>query len=177
VLPPVCFCSFVICGCRSYEGTLSSLSSASTCPCLPLSFLLFVFPQYFPPFSVALLISFFFRLFWVSSSLSFPSFFQSLLFSRSSPFFFLLSSVSWVFFRQFPPSFFLFSSVFLSCSRPGSALFSSCDPPLRSLIFSGFIAREYQPFETASKPLLPETAPEEEGDEQLLKTVPFVRWE
>ncbi|XP_073259780.1 receptor-like protein 9DC3 [Populus alba] len=38
-------------------------------------------------------------------------------------------------------------------------------------------AGEYQPFETASKPLLPETAPEEEGeegDEQLLKTVPFV---
>jgi len=56
--------------------------------------------------------------------------------------------------------------------------FRFCDsPPLsRSLIFSGFIAREYQPFETASKPLLPETAPEEEGDEQLLKTVLFVRW-
>jgi hypothetical protein len=52
-------------------------------------------------------------------------------------------------------------------------------PLSRSLIFSGFIAREYQPFETASKPLLPEMAPEEEGeegDEQLLKTVPFVRW-
>jgi len=52
-------------------------------------------------------------------------------------------------------------------------------PPFRSLIFSGFIAREYQPFRTTSKPLLPETAPEEEGeegDEQLLKTVSFVRW-
>jgi hypothetical protein len=56
----------------------------------------------------------------------------------------------------------------------------SLRPPLfRSLIFSGFIAREYQPFETASKPLLPETAPKEQGEEgveQLLKTVLFVRW-
>jgi len=77
VLPMVCFCLFVVCGCRSYEGTLPSLSSASTCPCLPLSFLLFVFPEYFPPFSVALLI-FFSLLFWVSSSLSFPRFFFSL---------------------------------------------------------------------------------------------------
>jgi len=49
-------------------------------------------------------------------------------------------------------------------------------PSSRSLIFSSFIAREYQLFETASKPLLPETAPEEEGDEQLLKMVSFVRW-
>ena len=60
VLPPVCFCSFVICGCRSYEGTLPSLSSASTCPCLPLSFFIVRLPPVFPPFSVALLISFFF---------------------------------------------------------------------------------------------------------------------
>ena len=176
VLLLVCFCSFVICGCRSYEGTLPSLSSASTCPCLPLSFLLFVFPQYFPPFSVALLISLFFLLFWVSSSLSFPPFFFSL-----SPF--------------LVPSVLPFSSLFvrLLCffekkpGEPKSALsfFFLVPLPLwflslRSLIFSGFIAREYQPFETASKPLLPETAPEEEGeegDEQLLKTVPFVRWE
>jgi len=70
-----------------------------------------------------------------------------------------------------PPSFFFFFS-FVAFSPPCD---SSPRPP-RSLIFSGFIAREYQPFETASKPLLPETAPEEEGDEQLLKTVPFVRW-
>jgi hypothetical protein len=60
VLPPVCFCSFVICGCRNYEGTLPSLSSASTCPCLPLSFFIVRLPPVFPPFSVALLISFFF---------------------------------------------------------------------------------------------------------------------
>jgi len=68
----------------------------------------------------------------------------------------------------------------LSSSSPVLSFFlPPCDSspsPCRSLIFSGFIAREYQPFETASKPLLLETAPEEEGDEQLLKTVPFVRW-
>jgi hypothetical protein len=34
--------SFVVFGCRSYEGTLPSLSSVSTRPCLPLGFLLFV---------------------------------------------------------------------------------------------------------------------------------------
>jgi len=75
---------------------------------------------------------------------------------------------------------------FLPVSLPGSVFFSWFLPrfslflfPLGFLIFSGFIAREYQPFETNSKPLLPETAPEEEGeesDEQLLKTAPFVRW-
>jgi len=113
VLPPVCFYSFVICGCRSYEGTLSSLPSASTCPCLPLSFLLFVFLQYFPPFSVALLISFFFAcsgspLLSVSPvffSLSFSLILR--LFSSScplSPGFFFASSPS--IFSSFPPFFF-----------------------------------------------------------------------
>ena len=34
--------SFVVFGCRSYEGTLPSLSSVSTRPCLPLGFLFFV---------------------------------------------------------------------------------------------------------------------------------------
>jgi hypothetical protein len=79
------------------------------------------------------------------------------------------------FLLQFFPGFFLL--LFSSLSVPFPHIFFLL---LRSLIFSGFIAREYQPFETASKPLLPETAPEEEGeegDEQLLKTVPFVRWQ
>jgi len=64
--------------------------------------------------------------------------------------------------------------LFFLGSCPGSLFFLL----LWFLIVSSFIAREYQPFETASRPLLPETAPEEEGeegDEQLLKTVPFVR--
>lgn len=70
------------------------------------------------------------------------------------------------FFVSFPVSLsaFFFLPVSLDLYSRFCVFFPWVYPP-RSLIFSGFIAREYQPFETASRPLLPETAPEEEGEE------------
>jgi len=80
--------------------------------------------------------------------------FRSLLFA---PYALFLPTVLPFFFFPFPPLLFFLIRLCLAISCPllvpfpqFSPSFSFLPSPLRSLIFSGFIAREYKPFQTAS---------------------------
>ena len=107
--------SFVVCGCRSCEGILPSLSSASTCPCLPLSFSS-GFLLCFSLFSACFPLSFLFLFFYLFGSCSAFLFFFFSLVLLPFPLYSLLPLSLALFFSCFPPCSFSASPFFFFCS-------------------------------------------------------------
>jgi hypothetical protein len=133
--------SFTVCGCRNCEGILPSLSSASICPCLPLSFSSLFRLYVLGSLSLLRFVRFFFPQFS-------PVFFQSLRLAFSCPQFFCFrplcysSSTSpplvlfWFFVQPCcSPVFWVFLWVLLQFSP---LVFGPTNPPLVLFFSSDF---------------------------------------